>query len=112
MPPQQTNLILETAPPIAPVAAPDAAPSNPNTIQQAAASARPASSFLRRCWQAFRQWRRRRQLRDSLHDLSDRALADIGLTRGDIGEFSINPLIDARSGATATFLWITFRGMS
>ena len=48
------------------------------------ASTRSVSSVLQRYWRAFRERRQRERLRVSLHDLSDRELMDIGLTRSDI----------------------------
>jgi uncharacterized protein YjiS (DUF1127 family) len=48
------------------------------------ASTRSVSSLLQRYWRAFRKRRQRERLRANLHDLSDRELMDIGLTRSDI----------------------------
>lgn len=48
------------------------------------ASMRSVLSVLRGYWRAFRKRRQRERLRVSLHDLSDRELTDIGLTRSDI----------------------------
>jgi uncharacterized protein YjiS (DUF1127 family) len=48
------------------------------------ASTRSVSSLLQGYWRAFRKRRQRERLRVSLHDLSDRELMDIGLTRSDI----------------------------
>ncbi|WP_128926798.1 DUF1127 domain-containing protein [Bradyrhizobium guangxiense] len=39
-------------------------------------------SLLKRCWRVFQAWQP--HARASLHDLSDRELMDIGLTRGEI----------------------------
>ena len=39
---------------------------------------------LRSCWGAFREWRQRGRSEDELCSLSDRALMDIGVTRGEI----------------------------
>ena len=78
MPPQLTNITSGPAagfgldPPIA-LAETDAA-------GPTAASTRNVRGLLRRYWHAFQQ---RRQLQ-SLADLSDRALLDIGLTRDGI----------------------------
>ncbi|MBR1268466.1 DUF1127 domain-containing protein [Bradyrhizobium sp. AUGA SZCCT0222] len=41
-------------------------------------------SSLRSCWGAFQEWRQRGRLGDELCSLSDRALMDIGMTRGEI----------------------------
>jgi uncharacterized protein YjiS (DUF1127 family) len=35
-------------------------------------------------WNAFREWRKRKRLRATLDDLSDRELKDIGIGRGEI----------------------------
>jgi uncharacterized protein YjiS (DUF1127 family) len=48
------------------------------------ASTRSVLSLLQGYWRAFRERRQRERLRVSLHDLSDRELMDIGLTRSDI----------------------------
>ena len=40
---------------------------------------------LARAFQAFSGWSQRRQAAAELNALSDRELADIGITRGDIG---------------------------
>lgn len=39
-------------------------------------------SLLRRYWRAFQEWSPRSRV--TVHDLSDRELMDIGLTRGEI----------------------------
>ncbi|MBR1223883.1 MULTISPECIES: DUF1127 domain-containing protein [unclassified Bradyrhizobium] len=41
-------------------------------------------SALRSCWGAFQEWRQRGRSQDELCSLSDRALMDIGMTRGEI----------------------------
>ena len=41
-------------------------------------------NFLTSCWFAFQEWRRRGRLQAELCDLSDRALMDIGIARGEI----------------------------
>ncbi|MBR1210877.1 DUF1127 domain-containing protein [Bradyrhizobium sp. JYMT SZCCT0180] len=41
-------------------------------------------SSLRSCWGVFREWRQRGRSEDELCSLSDRALTDIGMTRGEI----------------------------
>lgn len=48
-------------------------------------------SLLQRCLLAFRKWRRGDV---SLHELSDRELADIGLTRGEIDCIDVHGAID------------------
>ncbi|TFV80733.1 DUF1127 domain-containing protein [Bradyrhizobium frederickii] len=49
-------------------------------------------SLLRRYWFAFQE--RRWRPRNSLHDLSDRELMDIGLTRGEIDSLAPERAID------------------
>jgi uncharacterized protein YjiS (DUF1127 family) len=41
-------------------------------------------SPLEAYWNAFREWRKRKRLRATLDDLSDRELTDIGIGRGEI----------------------------
>ncbi len=48
------------------------------------ASTRSVVSLLQGYWRAFRKRRQRERWRVNLHDLSDRELMDIGLTRSDI----------------------------
>ncbi len=50
-------------------------------------------SSLRRYWRAL--WERRQSSRVTLHDLSDRQLMDIGLTRGDIDSIRPERVIEA-----------------
>ncbi|HYW62700.1 MAG TPA: DUF1127 domain-containing protein, partial [Bradyrhizobium sp.] len=47
-------------------------------------SARTVLGLLKRCWRAFQKRHQRQRLRDTLHDLSDRELMDIGMTRAEI----------------------------
>lgn len=54
------------------------------------------SSFRRRCWVAFQKWSQRGRLQDELHNLSDRALPDIGVTRGEIEYHALNSPADTR----------------
>jgi uncharacterized protein YjiS (DUF1127 family) len=58
--------------------------------------------LIRRYWYAF--WERRRSPRVSLGDLSDRELADIGLTRGEIDYLTPERAID-RLRDRAADLW-------
>jgi uncharacterized protein YjiS (DUF1127 family) len=41
-------------------------------------------SLLKRYWRAFQERYQRQRLRATLHDLSDRELVDIGVTRAEI----------------------------
>jgi uncharacterized protein YjiS (DUF1127 family) len=49
-----------------------------------ATARRQVYSPLEAYWNAFREWRKRRRLLANLSDLSDRELADIGITRSEI----------------------------
>jgi uncharacterized protein YjiS (DUF1127 family) len=64
------------------------------------AAARSVLGLLKECWRAY--WERRPRL--SLHDLSDRELMDIGLTRGEIDSLSPHRAIDTLRD-NATHLW-------
>ncbi len=69
------------------------------------AAAEPAQSLrglLERYWRAFRYWRQSRRV--SLQDLNDRELADIGLTRGEIGHLAPGRAIDALRDRTRYLL--------
>jgi uncharacterized protein YjiS (DUF1127 family) len=59
-------------------------------------------SSLTRYWRTFRERQRRNA---TVHDLSDRELTDIGLTRGEIDCIARHRAIDALKDST-TFLWI------
>jgi uncharacterized protein YjiS (DUF1127 family) len=50
---------------------------------------------LERFWHALQKWRRRLNSRTSLHDLSDRELKDIGMTREEIDHIAPHRAIDA-----------------
>jgi uncharacterized protein YjiS (DUF1127 family) len=62
-------------------------------LGQTAASTR-VSSFFKRYWVAFSERCKRRRLRATLCDLSDRELMDIGTTRGEIDYVASNRGID------------------
>ena len=113
MPPQQTNLTsdaLAAARPNASIAAPDDALSEKDAAGLTAASTRSLSSLLKRYWCAFQERRQRQWLRDSLQELSDRELRDIGVTREEIGYIARHRAIDTLGDST-TYLWITSRGV-
>jgi uncharacterized protein YjiS (DUF1127 family) len=57
--------------------------------------------LLKRSWDAF--WRQRRDSRVSLQDLSDRALMDIGLTRGEIDHLTPQRAIERLRDSTRIF---------
>ena len=63
-------------------------------LKQATRSTQRVSNFLRSCWGAFHQWRKRDRLRAELYSLNDRELMDIGITRGEIDYFASNRGID------------------
>jgi uncharacterized protein YjiS (DUF1127 family) len=86
MPPQQTNITSETEV--------DAA-----RLRLDFSS---ALSLLKRYWRAF--WELCRCPRVALHDLSDRELADIGLTRGEIDHIAPERAIERLRDRT-TDLW-------
>ena len=120
MPPQQTNLTSETERDTAvlgldlsialvkeamdgtlPVARHNAsiaalrdALSEKDAAGLTAASTRSVLSLLKRYWRAFQERRQRQRLRASLHDLSDRELMDIGLTRGEIDYIAAHRAVD------------------
>lgn len=65
-------------------------------LGQTIASTRYVSSFLKRCWSALLERRKRRRLQATLCDLSDRELMDIGTTRGEIDYVASSRDIDPR----------------
>ena len=63
---------------------------------QPSASARQISGFIRRCWNALQERRKREQVRAALHGLNGRDLHDIGIAHGDIEYVAAHPDIDPR----------------
>ena len=137
MPPQQKNLTSETgrdaaglglelsialvkdamgealaaARPDASIGAPrDALPEKDAAAGLPAASTRSVLSLLKGYWRAFQEQRQRQRLRASLHDLSDRELLDIGVTRAEIDCIAAHRAIDRLRDGT-TYLWILSRGV-
>jgi len=136
MPPQQTNLTSETgrdapglgldlsialvkdamgealaaAPPDASIAALRDALSEKDAAGPPAASTRSVLSLLKGYWRALQERRRRQGLRASLHELSDRELMDIGVTRAEIDYLAAHRAIDRLRDGT-THLWISSRGV-
>ena len=134
MPPQQTNLTSETgrdaaglgldlsiplvkdamgealaaAPPDASIAALRDALSEKDAAGPPAASTRSVLSLFKGYWRAFQE--RRQRLRASLHDLSDRELMDIGVTRAEIDCIAPHRAIDRLRDGT-THLWMLSRGV-
>ena len=51
--------------------------------------------LLKRYWRALQKWRQRLNSRTTLHDLSDRELKDIGVTREEIDHIAPHRAIDA-----------------
>lgn len=70
----------------------------------AAASTRSVLGLLRRVWLAFQERRQRQSLRINLHELSDRELMDIGLTRSEIDYLTPQRAIDRLRDSTR-YLW-------
>ena len=136
MPPHQTNLTSETgrdaaglgldlsialvkdaigealaaARPDASIVAPrDALSEKDAAAGPPAASTRSVLSLLKGYWRALQERRQRQRLRTSLHDLSDRELMDIGVTRAEIDYLAAHRAIDRLRDGT-TQLWILSRG--
>jgi uncharacterized protein YjiS (DUF1127 family) len=137
MPPQQTNLTSEAgsdaaglgldlsialvkdamgealaaARPDASIGAPrDALSEKDAAAGLPAASTRSVLSLLKGYWRAFQEQRQRQRLRASLHDLSDRELLDIGVTRAEINCIAAHRAIDRLRDGT-THLWSLSRGV-
>jgi uncharacterized protein YjiS (DUF1127 family) len=98
MPPHNTN--LEAFPDASIAALRDAFPEK-QAAGPPAASTRMVSRLLRRCWRALQN---RRPRTTSLHELRDRDLMDIGLTRGEIDCIDAGRAVERlRDGAA--YLW-------
>jgi len=136
MPPQQTNLTSETgrdpaglgldlsialvkdamgealaaARPDASIVALRDALSEEDAAGPPAASTRSVLSLLKGYWRAFQERRQRQRLRVSLHELSDRELMDIGVTRAEIDCIAVHRAIDRLRDRT-TDLWILSLGV-
>jgi uncharacterized protein YjiS (DUF1127 family) len=104
-----TNDALAAARPHASMAALDDALSE-TAAGPIAVSTRHVLSLLKRYWRAFAEWRQRQSSRATLHDLSDRELKDIGVTRDEIDHIAPHRAIDALRDGT-THLWIRSRGV-
>jgi uncharacterized protein YjiS (DUF1127 family) len=57
---------------------------------QAAELRAQVSAFIKRCWSAFQERRKRARLRAALCALPDRHLRDIGIERGEIEYLALN----------------------
>ena len=136
MPPQQTNLTSETgrdaaglgldlsialvkdamgealaaARSDASIAALRDALSEKDAAGPPAASTRRVLSLLKGYWRGFQERCQRQRLRASLHELSDRELMDIGVTRGEIDYIARHRAIDTLRDRT-TYFWILSRGV-
>ena len=64
-------------------------------VEEATDDTRNVLSLLKRYWRAFGEWRQRLSSRTALHDLSDRELKDIGVTREEIDHIAPHRAIDA-----------------
>jgi uncharacterized protein YjiS (DUF1127 family) len=93
--------VLATAGPNASIGALDGALSEKDAAEAPATSARSVLSLLKSCWRAFQERYRRQRVRTTLHDLSDRELMDIGVTRAEIDRIAGYRAFDRlRDGAT------------
>jgi uncharacterized protein YjiS (DUF1127 family) len=119
MPPQQTDPAFQSGSDTAVlgpglamvlVKAADEALTGNNAVGMTAVPTRHVVSSLKQYWRAFQRWRRRLSSRTALHDLSDRALNDIGVRRDEIAHMAPHRAIDALRGST-TYLWIESRGV-
>ena len=78
--------------------------SETEVARPSAASTRNVLGLLGRFWLAFQERRRRQRLNTALHELSDRELMDIGLTRADIDYLTPQRSIDKIRDSTV-HLW-------
>jgi uncharacterized protein YjiS (DUF1127 family) len=85
---------LAAACPNASIAALDDALSQKDAAGLTAASTRSILGLLKRYWRAFQKRRERQSLRATLHDLNDRELVDIGVTRSEIDYIARHRAID------------------
>ena len=99
MPPQPTNITSGTERDAAGLELPIAWAKN----AMDAASTRSVPGLLKRYWRAFQERRQRHRLRVSLHDLSERQLMDIGLTREEIDYITPQGAIDRLRDSA--YLW-------
>ena len=92
--------VLATTGPTATIAALDGL-SEKDAAHPPAPSARSVLSLLKRVWRAFQERYQRQRLRATLHDLSDRELVDIGVTRAEIDRIAAYRAFDKlRDGTT------------
>ena len=62
---------------------------------------RQVPEFIRRCWNALQERRKRDKVRAALYGLSGRDLQDIGIANGEIEYVASNPDIDPRGVRSA-----------
>src|SRR4051812_17146189 len=101
--------VFATTRPAATIAALDGALSAKDAAEAPAPSARSVLSWLKSYWRAVQEQCRRRRLRATLHDLSDRELMDIGVTRAEIDCIAAYRAFDQLRDGT-TYLWVRPRG--
>ena len=65
-------------------------------LGQPSVSTRQVPGFIRRCWNALQERRKREKVRAALYGLNGRDLQDIGIAHGDIEYVASNPDIDPR----------------
>ena len=102
--------VLASARPNATTAALDGALSAKDAAEPPATSERSVLSWLKSYWRAFQEQCRRQRLRATLHDLSDRELMDIGVTRAEIDCIAAYRAFDQLRDGT-TYLWVRSRGV-
>ena len=101
---------LATARPDAPIVGLKDALPEKDAAESPVASRRSVLGSLKKYWRAFWERRRLQGSRASLHDLSDRELKDIGVTRAEIDCIAAHRVIDRLRDGTA-HLWILSRGV-
>ena len=65
-------------------------------VGQPSVSTRQVPGFIRRCWSALQERRKRAKVRASLYALTGRDLHDIGIAHSDIEYLASNPNLDPR----------------
>ena len=65
-------------------------------LGQAAMSNLQVAGFIRSCWDALQERRKREKVRAALYGLNGRDLKDIGIAHGEIEYVASNPDIDPR----------------
>jgi uncharacterized protein YjiS (DUF1127 family) len=99
-----SGMALTEACPNASIAAPRHASSEKQAAGPPVASTRSVWGLLREYWRAFRKRRQRKRSCVSVHELSDRALKDIGLIPGHIDYLAARRTIE-RLGDDTMYLW-------